>query len=87
MRFGLVPESAKLARPWATPKAICPPDGLVDVVSSVEAQIDEKTQLGRAFRLFVYPDTQELERLQAGQPIEFTVYAHQLVPVSAEVPG
>lgn len=85
MRFGLVPKAAKDARPWARAVTIGPPTGLEDSVASVEAQVDEHTELGRAFRLFVYPTPPELELLQAGHPIEFSVYAVQLTPVSAQV--
>lgn len=85
MRFGLVPKEAEQARPWARTRVIGPPTGLEDTVALVEVQIDEQTELGRAFRTFVYPTPAELELLKAGHPIEFSVYAQQLSPVSAAV--
>lgn len=87
MKFGPVPKQAELARPWAKTAAIGPPAGLEDTVAFVEAQIEEQTVLGRAFRMFVYPTPAEIEHLQAGNPIEFSVYAQQLVPVSVQVFG
>lgn len=87
MHFGLVPEAAEKARPWARKRSIGPPTGLEDTVAFVEAQIDDQTELGRAFLMFAYPDAEELELLKAGHPIEFAVYATQLPPVSAAVSG
>lgn len=85
MRFGLVPKKAELARPWAKTKSIGPPTGLEDQVAFVEAQIDDNTQLGRAFRLFVYLEPGDLALLRDGNPIEFAVLANQLVPVSVQM--
>lgn len=84
MRFGLVPDHAKLARPEATAVAIGPPPGLEDHVAFVETLVGQ-TELGRAFHLFAYPSEADLELIKAGRPIEFTVIAPQLVPVSVQV--
>lgn len=85
MRFGLVPDHAKAARPWARAVNIGPPPGLEDQVAFVEALVDDQTEFGRAFRVFAYPTPEELELIKAGRPIEFTVIAPQLVPISAQV--
>lgn len=84
MRFGLVPDHAKAARPEARAVTIGPPPGLEDHVAFVEALV-EQIDLGRAFRMFAYPTPEELELIKAGRPIEFTVIAPQLVPISAQV--
>lgn len=89
MNFGQVPEQAKRMYPWAKAMVIGPPPTQADKVSPVEALVDDQTEIGRAFRLYVYPTLDELNLLQAGQPIEFSIYAGQLVPVSVfinEVP-
>jgi len=84
-RFGLVPHIAVTARPWADVKVIGPPPGLGDQVGSLVAQVDDKTKLGRGFRFFVELEDGDLEAIQAGNPIEFVVYASQMVPVSIAV--
>lgn len=85
MRFGLVPALAKAARPWARARVIGPPPNLEDDVAFLECQIDDRTELGRGFRMYAYPDAAELEQMAAGCPIEFTIYAHQLPVISAAV--
>lgn len=86
MNFGQVPEQAKRMYPWARVAEIGPPPSQADKVSAVQALVDDQSALGRAFRLYVYPSLHELDLLQAGQPIEFSVYAVQLTPVSVFVP-
>ncbi len=86
MRFSsIVPEAAIKARPWAQPQIIGPPPGLGDRVGSLVAQVDDKTDLGRGYRFFVEFEDGDLEAIQAGNPIEFVVYAQQMVPVSVAV--
>ena len=85
MRFGLVPHVAETARPWAKPTIIGPPVGLGHQVGSLVAQVDEKTKLGRGFRFFAELEDGDLEAIAAGKPIEFVVYAQQMVPVSIAV--
>ena len=84
-RFGLVPDIAVTARPWADVKVIGPPVGLGHQIGSLVAQVDDKTKLGRGFRFFVELEDGDLEAIQAGNPIEFVVYAQQMVPVSVAV--
>lgn len=85
MEFGRVPDKAKEARPWADAVMIGPPPGMADQVGSVEALVDDKTAIGRGFRMYVQPSAEEREAIYDGAPIEFVVYSHQLVPVSAAV--
>jgi len=85
MRFGLVPHVAETARPWADVRLIGPPPGLDDKVGSLVAQVDDRTELGRGFRFFAELEDGDLEAIQAGNPIEFVVYAQQMVPVSVAV--
>jgi hypothetical protein len=84
MKFGPVPEIAEKARPWAKTMVIGPPLGYGDVVGSLSVQVDEKTELGRAYRFFVELEDGDLERIQAGKPIEIAVYTH-MSPVSVAV--
>ena len=85
MRFMLVPEIAVEARPWADVQLIGPPPGWADKIGSLSAQVDDKTELGRGFRFFAELEKGDLEAIQAGNPIEFVVYAAQMVPVSVAV--
>lgn len=85
MRFGPVPQSALDARPWAQHTIIGPPHGYEDRVGDLEAQVDEQTELGRAFRFFLELEDGDLEAITAGKPVEFSVYAGQMVPVSVAV--
>ena len=85
MRFGLVPKIAVEARPWADVRLIGPPPGLDDLVGSLAAQVDDRTTLGRGYRFFAELEDGDLEAIQAGNPIEFVVYAGQMVPVSIAV--
>ena len=85
MKFGPVPEIAEKARPWAKTQQIGPPVGYGDRVGYLSAQVDDTTQLGRAFRFFLELEEGDLERIQAGKPIEFVVYAGQMSPVSVAV--
>lgn len=85
MRFGLVPHVAVSARPWAPPVVIGPPPGLGDHVGSLVAQVDEHTELGRGYRFFAELEDGDIEAIQAGNPIEFVVYASHMVPVSVAV--
>lgn len=86
MKFIDVPEHAEKARPWAMSATMHAPPGLEDKVSSVEAQVDDvETDLGRAFRVYVEVDADELEELRRGGCIEFSVYSSVLPPVSAQV--
>jgi hypothetical protein len=85
MRFGLVPHVAETARPWADVKVIGPPPGLGNKVGSLVAQVDDRTDLGRGYRFFAELEDGDLEAIQAGKPIEFVVYAAQMVPVSIAV--
>lgn len=85
MRFGLVPTIAAEARPWAPTRLIGPPPGHGDRIGSLSAQVDDRTELGRGFRFFAELEDGDLEAIQAGNPIEFVVYAQQMVPVSVAV--
>ena len=85
MRFGLVPAIAAEARPWAHVRVIGPPPGLDDKVGSLVAQVDDRTALGRGYRFFAELEDGDLEAIQAGNPIEFVIYAQQMVPVSVAV--
>ena len=85
MRFTSVPTSAIVARPWADVQLIGPPPGWDDKVGSLSAQIDDRTALGRGYRFFAELEDGDLEAIQAGNPIEFVVYAQQMVPVSVAV--
>jgi hypothetical protein len=85
MRFGLVPHVAVTARPWADVQLIGPPPGWEDKVGSLSAQVDNKTQLGRGYRFFAELEDGDAEAIASGMPIEFVVYAQQMVPVSVAV--
>ena len=85
MRFGPVPAIAKAARPWAQTRLIGPPPGQGDRIGSLETQIDDNTSIGRGYRFFLELEDGDLEAIQAGNPIEFVVYAAQMVPVSVAV--
>jgi hypothetical protein len=85
MKFGPVPQIAEDQRPWATTRTIGPPPSRADIVGSLEAQVDEQTELGRAFRFFLELEPGDLEAIRAGHPVEFAVYAQQMVPVSVQV--
>jgi len=85
MKFGEVPEQAKTARPWATTRTIDPPPGREDRIGSLEAQIDDQTDLGRVYRTFVYLEPGDLEELQAGRPIELGVNGDFLWPMSVRI--
>jgi len=85
MRFGLVPARAQRARPWAIPMDIGAPPGLEEQVSPVQALVDDKTSIGRGFRMYCYPTPPEIEALRKGAPLELTIYGQQLQPVSLEV--
>ena len=85
MKFTPVPTIAVVARPWADVQLIGPPPGLDDKVGSLVAQVDERTELGRGYRFFAELEDGDLEAIQAGNPIEFVIYAQQMVPVSVAV--
>lgn len=85
MKFGPVPQRALDARPWAPAATIGPPPGRENQVGSLEAQIDDQTELGRAFRFYLELEPGDLDAIAAGNPVEFAVYAHQMVPVSVQV--
>lgn len=86
MKFGTVPQIAKDARPWAPTRVIGPPPGREGDIGSLECQVDEHNSLNaRCFRFFVELEPGDLEAIQAGKPIEFAVFAHQMVPVSVAV--
>lgn len=85
MKFGPVPHIAEQQRPWARTHTIGPPPGREDTVGFLEAQVDDETELGRAFRFYLELEPGDLEAIQAGNPIEFAVYASQMVPVSVQV--
>jgi len=85
MMFGPVPQIALDARPWAPAKTIGPPRGHEDHVGDLEAQIDDQTELGRGYRFFLELEEGDLEAIAAGNPVEFVIYAHQMVPVSVQV--
>lgn len=85
MKFGPVPQIALDARPWAPAVTIGPPPGLDAEIGSLAAQVDDMSGLGRAFRVFVELEDGDLEAIAAGRPIEFGVYATQMVPISVQV--
>ena len=85
MKFTPVPTIAVVARPWADVQLIGPPPGWEDKVGSLSAQIDDRTELGRGYRFFAEFEDGDLEAIAAGKPIEFVVYASQMVPVSVAV--
>jgi hypothetical protein len=87
MRFGIVPSIAEKARPWATTHIIGPPAGQEGEIGSLMAQVDEKGEFGRTFRVFLELDEGDLEKLTAGNPIELGIVARQMVPISIKVWG
>lgn len=88
MRFGLVPDSARLARPQAKHLAIGPPPGQEDDIGFLDCLIDENNAYNaRIFRAYAYLDEGDLEKLQAGAPIEFMLISPQMAPIGVQVWG
>jgi hypothetical protein len=86
MKFGPVPEIAQAARPWAKLVTVGPPPGKADQVGSLDMQVEMNSSLGGpVFRAFVELEEGDLEKIQAGNPIELAVFAYQMVPVSLQV--
>ena len=85
MKFGKVPEIVEQARPWAKTLEIGPPIGRENEIGSLNCQVEEHPQWGHMFRFYLELEPGDLEKIQQGNPIEFSVLAQQMVPVSVQV--
>lgn len=85
MKFGRVPEIAKKARPWATVKQIGSPEGMegpIGVLDEVQVENWKEGYPGvKVFRVFVELEDGDIERLKAGNPLEFGILGYQMQPI------
>lgn len=86
-----VPERAEAARPWAELHLIGPPPNHRDIPTledcgTLAALVENVPGEPRRIRSYWRPSPEELEALNAGEPIELCVVYPAMVPVSINVP-